>query len=167
MTDVKHLLIAALIAAGATAAGLGLQEFGQTTATKSIGNPNDVTVAGDKAPIYHAALAGKGDRRIDQSRIESSSVVTHVEVIGGAKDARIVLLDPEGNVIYETDPTSNTTVVARDVVVPSVTVRSGPEDTAELRIVSAAPPKRAPLALAEALENGERINADIFYRGDL
>ncbi|WP_226582073.1 hypothetical protein [Acuticoccus sediminis] len=99
-------------------------------------------------------------------RIESSSVVTHVEVVGGGKRQRIVLLDPEGREVFTHDPEANTTIIAKDVVIPSITVRDSKDDIAELRVVTAAAPIEAPAELRQALaENAAR--PDLFYRDDL
>ena len=164
MSRLKGFVAAVSVVALSAAAGLGVGEM--TRSAGAVADPATV-VKGAKAPVRHSEIAGMQDSRIDQSRIESAAVVTHVEVIGAAKDAKIVLLDPNGDVVYRTDPTANTTVIAKDVMVPSVTVRESEGDTAELRIVAADSPARAPVALAKALEHGERINAQIFYRDDL
>jgi hypothetical protein len=42
---------------------------------------------------------------------------------GGAPDTAIVYRDRDGKVLFQTDPLSNTTVVAKDVMLPEVTVR--------------------------------------------
>lgn len=99
-------------------------------------------------------------------RIESSSVVTHVEVVGGGPRQRIVLLDPNGEEVFTHDPEANTTIIAKDVVIPSITVRDSKDDIAELRVVTAAPAIEAPEGLRQALaENAAR--PDLFYRDDL
>lgn len=98
-------------------------------------------------------------------RIESASVVTHVEVIGGGPKQRIVLLDPDGNEVYSHDPENNTTIVAKDTIIPSITVRDDPNAVAELRVVTAAPAVEAPEELRQALADGTRPN--LFYREDL
>jgi len=98
-------------------------------------------------------------------RIESASVVTHVEVIGGGQKQRIVLLDPDGREVYSHDPMTNTTIVAKDAIIPSITVRDDPNATAELRVVTAAPAVEAPAELRQALNDGTR--PDLFYREDL
>lgn len=98
-------------------------------------------------------------------RIESASVVTHVEVIGGGPKQRIVLLDPDGREVYSHDPESNTTIVAKDTIIPSITVRDDPDATAELRVVTAAPSIEPPDELRQALADGTR--PALFYREDL
>lgn len=119
-----------------------------------------------RAPVtYEGADPGVG--KVDLSRIESASVVTHVEVVAGDVSPKIVLLDPDGNVVYESDPATNTTVLAKDVIIPSVTVREDPDAIAELRVVTAAPPVRAPVELQEALTAELTEPAGMFYREDL
>ena len=105
--------------------------------------------------------------KVDVSRIESASVVTHVEVIAGSQKPKIVLLDPDGNVVYESDPTTNTTVLARDVIIPSVTIRETPDAVAELRVVTAGKPVQAPIELQQALTTDLDEPEGMFYREDL
>lgn len=166
MTTLSKLALATLTVGVASVGAFALHEIGAVSVGSAAKSDSMVTVRGAKAPVPHERIASAAAAS-GENRIESSSVVTHVEVIGGSQDAKIVLLDPNGDVVFETDPTRNSTVIARDVIVPSVTVRSGEGETVELRVVSAAPPVKAPMALADALENGERLGADIFYRGDL
>jgi hypothetical protein len=64
----------------------------------------------------------KGDR-LAAARPRHNPVITSVEVVG-LRDAAIVYRDRDGRVLYQTDPLSNATVVARDVVLPDVTIRS-------------------------------------------
>ncbi len=110
--------------------------------------------------------SGTRNQKRDMERIESSSVVTHVEVVGGGPRQRIVLLDPNGEEVFTHDPESNTTIIAKDVVIPSITVRDGKDDIAELRVVTAARATEAPAELRQALaDNAAR--SDLFYRDDL
>jgi hypothetical protein len=99
-------------------------------------------------------------------RIESASVVTHVEVVGGGPKQRIVLLDPDGREVFTHDPENNTTIVAKDTIIPSVTLRDDPDAIAELRVVTAAPAVEAPAELRQALAAGETA-PELFYREDL
>lgn len=121
-------------------------------------------------PHIASPLADEGfesDVKPDVSRIESASVVTHVEVVSGGQRPKIILLDPDGAVVYESDPLTNTTVLARDVVIPSVTVRETTDSVAELRIVTAAKPIRVPDELREALTAELDEPEGMFYREDL
>jgi hypothetical protein len=66
--------------------------------------------------------SGKGDR-LAAARTGNNAVITSVEVVG-IRDAAIVYRDRDGRVLYQTDPLSNATVVAKDVLLPDVTIRS-------------------------------------------
>jgi hypothetical protein len=48
--------------------------------------------------------------------------ITAVEVVG-LRDTAIVYRDREGRVLFRTDPLSNATLVAKDVVLPEITIR--------------------------------------------
>ncbi|MEM9223836.1 MAG: hypothetical protein AAGB11_15760 [Pseudomonadota bacterium] len=122
-------------------------------------------VSGD-AHLADPAVMEAGDKLYDD-RIASSSVVTHVEVIGGGPKQRIVLLNPQGQEVFSHDPEANTTIVAKDTIIPSITVRDSASDTAELRVVTAAPKIEAPEALREALVAGVSDQPELFYREDL
>ncbi len=107
-----------------------------------------------------------GDKMYDD-RIEASSVVTHVEVVGGGAMQRIVLLNPQGQEVFTHDPENNTTIVAKDVMIPSITFRDEPNSIAELRVVTAAPKIEPPEALREKLVAGNTEQPELFYREDL
>jgi hypothetical protein len=49
-------------------------------------------------------------------------VIAAVELVG-LRDTAVVYRDRDDKVLFQTDPLSNTTVVAKDVVLPEVTVR--------------------------------------------
>lgn len=114
----------------------------------------------------HLAGEDEGFRKTSYDRIEGSSVVTHVEVIGGDGKQRIVLLDPEGREVYTHDPEHNMTIIAKDAIIPSITVRDDPDAIAELRVVTAAPAVEAPEELRQALAF-DGPAPDMFYREDL
>lgn len=67
---------------------------------------------------------GKGDRIASQAQAQRSAprIVT-VEVVG-LEDAAIVYRARDGQVLYASDPVTNTTVVVRGVSLPAVTVRA-------------------------------------------
>lgn len=94
-----------------------------------------------KAPVATLARALKGDRMASQSTGTAQARVATVEVIG-IESAAVVFRDHAGRVLYQTDPVANTTVVARGVTVPTVTIRSGLE----------APRPPAPAAVPAATE---------------
>lgn len=107
-----------------------------------------------------------GDKMYDD-RIASSSVVTHVEVVGGGGMQRIVLLNPQGQEVFTHDPEHNTTTVAKDVMIPSITFRDAADSMTELRLVTAAPKIDPPAALREKLVAGITEQPELFYREDL
>ncbi|MCB1477893.1 MAG: hypothetical protein KDJ62_03260 [Rhodobiaceae bacterium] len=115
--------------------------------TASTGNAMAPTVA-------HAASTERSDR-LASARIAKSAAATHVEVIGdfNGEPPRIVLLGPDGTEIYRTEPVHNRTIVAKDVIIPSITVRDEPGATTELVVVAADEPNEAP-----AVRLGKAVN---------
>lgn len=67
--------------------------------------------------------------------VDPAAVVSHVELIG-PKGAVVEFRDPAGNLVYRSDPVNNTTVVAKNVVIPSFTVRERAGDMAEMTLVN-------------------------------
>lgn len=172
MVKLGRFAVAALVFTGAAAAGAyaaGNQGFHDRITSVVSGVTDDIAlarelVAGDE----HLAYAGDdvGVSKRDEDRIASSSVVTHVEVVGGGARQRIVLLDPDGREVFSHDPEANTTIIAKDVVIPSITVRDDPSATAELRVVTAASSIEAPDELVQALNTGAE-QSELFYRDEL
>jgi hypothetical protein len=69
----------------------------------------------------------KSDRlALPANHSQSARTVTTVEVIG-VHDAAIVYRDRDGNVLFQTDPVSNVTVVSKGFVVPQLTLRDTPQ----------------------------------------
>lgn len=165
-TAVVALVFTGSVAAAAYAAN---NEKFYNGVTSTVGNlVSHVEMASDvmAGDAHIADPAGVRTAKRNLERIESSSVVTHVEVVGGGPRQRIVLLDPDGEEVFTHDPEANTTIIAKDVVIPSVTVRDSDSEIAELRVVTAAPAIEAPAALRQALaDNAAR--PDLFYRDDL
>lgn len=170
MSVLGRYAVAALVFTGSvTAAVYATQNNGFNDAVTG-------TVSGFVAPMVTAANMVSGDVHLDDpasdgvmksdDRIAASSVVTHVEVIGGGTKQRIVLLDPEGREVFTHDPEANTTIIAKDTIIPSITVRDDKDAVAELRVVTAAPAIEAPAELKQALADGEAA-PDLFYREDL
>lgn len=86
--------------------------------------------------------AYRGDRlapavkpALSYSDVDPSAVVSHVELIG-PKGAVVEFRDPSGNLVYRSDPVNNTTVVSKNAVIPSFTVREREGDMAELKLVN-------------------------------
>ena len=174
MSVVGRTTLAALVLTGSVAAAAyaANNENFYSAVTNSVSNlaGNFVTAGTMVAGDYHLDDPSYDEFASKEftDRISSSSVVTHVEVIGGGPKQRIVLLNPNGEEVFAHDPEQNTTIIAKDVVIPSITVRETPSSTAELRVVTAAPAIEAPAELREALVAG--VSADqpeLFYREDL
>ena len=69
----------------------------------------------------------KSDRlTLPANHPQSARTVTTVEVIG-VHDAAIIYRDRYGNVLFQTDPVSNVTVVSKGFVVPQLTLRDTPQ----------------------------------------
>lgn len=112
-----------------------------------------VAVSGDwsfgslgRADATTASLAAPIDRTRKSDRLPQAAqlapdrhVITSVEVVG-LRDAAIVYRDRDGRVLYRSDPLSNATVVAKDVVLPEVTVRETRKSTVEPVAANTAPP---------------------------
>lgn len=101
--------------------------------------------AAETAPVSNQA--GKSDRleseavRSARTRgIEASAIVSHVE-IAGPRDAVVTLVDSEGRTVYRSDALRNETLIVRDAIIPSVTVRETTDSTAELRVISIGAPE--------------------------
>lgn len=164
-TTVVTLVFAGSVAAAAYAAN---DEDFYNAVTGAVTQTAETVLLAGKMVSGDAHSHGVDDdgRKTNYDRIDSASVVTHVEVIGGGGTQRIVLLDPEGREVYTHDPDNNMTIVAKDVIIPSITVRDEPGAMAELRVVTAAPAIDAPQELRSALSyNGPR--PDMFFREDL
>ena len=165
--------VAAFVFTGAVATGAYAANhedfYNRVTGTVTSLADNVVMASAMMSGDEHLAnpeLEGETTVKRNTDRIESSSVVTHVEVIGGGAKQRIVLLDPNGEEVYTHDPEHNMTIIAKDVVIPSITVRDDPNAIAELRVVTAAPAVQAPQELRQALASGA-VEPELFYREDL
>jgi hypothetical protein len=82
----------------------------------------------------------KGDRlaapRPADAHVQAKVAI--VEVVG-VRDTAIVYRDRTGRMLFRTDPVANTTVIAKDVILPQVTVREN----------SAATPQKTPVKTLE------------------
>ena len=68
----------------------------------------------------------KGDQLATPRSGENPRTISVVEIVGVNKTA-IVYRDRDGHELFRTDPVENVTIVARDVVLPEVTIRERPE----------------------------------------
>jgi hypothetical protein len=77
----------------------------------------------DAVPSMSGAdRSAKGNRLVAPRREDSRSGIAAVEIVG-LRDTAIVYRDREGRLLFRNDPATNTTVVAKNVVLPEVTVR--------------------------------------------
>jgi hypothetical protein len=74
---------------------------------------NEATVMTDQA---------KADRLAPPQAARSRATVSSVEVIG-LSNASVVLRDRNGNVLFRSDPVTNTTLVAKDSELPVITLK--------------------------------------------
>jgi hypothetical protein len=83
---------------------------------------NSATTGSERA-VTVVNRSQKGDRlAITRHASGGAPVIAAVEFVG-LRDTAIVYRDRDGKVLFQTDPLSNTTVVAKDVMLPEVTVR--------------------------------------------
>src|SRR3981189_2334814 len=112
MPYVTSMLMAGLAAVGAWALVVPAAEPASKVSavgTGDIHRPMDLAFKGDRMSL-------PGLRRSDEN------TVTTVEVIG-LRDASVIYRDRDGRILFQTDPLSNVTIVAKDVVMPELTVR--------------------------------------------
>jgi hypothetical protein len=64
----------------------------------------------------------KGDRLAAPRIASERSRVAEVEVVG-VSDTAVVYRDRDGRVLFRTDPVANVTLIAKDVLLPEVTIR--------------------------------------------
>jgi hypothetical protein len=93
----------------------------------------------------------KGDALPVPVNTQDRSEIKTVEVIG-VRDASIVYRDRGGNILFQTDPLANVTVVTKNVDLPEVTIRETETTKVERvpaeNIGSATPPKGCESAFA-------------------
>jgi hypothetical protein len=128
MLVIPLVLSGSLAAAAAAALVLVDTEFSRRDAPETT-----------KAAASHTInRAAKADRHAVTSMASTPLQVTAVEVVGVGEVA-VVYRDRDGNVLFLTDPARNVTVVAKDVVLPEVTVRQKSGD--DVKRLPAKPPQ--------------------------
>jgi hypothetical protein len=103
------------------------------------------TARADAATPAETALsvnrAGKSDALPVTLAKAARPEIKFVEVIG-VRDAAIIYRDREGNVLFQTDPLANVTIVSKNVELPEVTIRETEATKVErLPIESSGPAK--------------------------
>jgi hypothetical protein len=80
-------------------------------------------------PAGHETVnrATKSDRlMLPPNQSQAKRTVATVEVVG-VHDTAIIYRDRDGNVLFQTDPVSNVTVITKGFVVPQLTLRDTPQ----------------------------------------
>lgn len=141
MLTPRRFVIAALVVGGAAI-------FGAAAVAESADmKMRDIAMTSAKPPVDHAGLLGRTVAdAVDQSRIEQRPQDTDVVVSGTAQSARIVVVDEDGDTIYEADPGAATTAIARDAAIPTVTVLQAPSELIQLRIITGTAPTSGAVA---------------------
>lgn len=94
----------------------------------------------------------KGDALPKSANSGAPGRITTVEVIG-VEDAAIVYRDRLGNVLFKTDPVSNVTVVAKNVMLPEVTVRELAASSVKVVPIKDLRPTLSPTAPGDGCES--------------
>jgi hypothetical protein len=120
----------------------------------ALSGPSSLDILSSRLALQSATAAGidrthKGDRLAAARPAEEQAKVVTVEVVG-VRDTAIVYRDRAGHVLFRTDPVANVTVIAKDVLLPQVTVR---ED-------SNASPKPTPVKTLEERDTGRLVGCD-------
>ncbi|MDQ4059986.1 MAG: hypothetical protein M3145_02635 [Pseudomonadota bacterium] len=81
----------------------------------------------DNPPVV-SNMAAKQDRSdgVVRRTLPKTTVVSEVQIAGAAGTV-VTLLDPEGRVVYRSDPAQRETVVTRDALIPTASLRISPE----------------------------------------
>lgn len=108
------------------------------------------TASGDRATSASVNREAKADMLpVNPSAAPKANRISVIEVIG-VSDAAVVYRDRGGQLLFKTDPLSNMTVIAKNTVLPEVTVRES--DTSEVMPVPVEP-KQNPAAVREVPKN--------------
>lgn len=106
-----------------------------------------------KAPIVGTAAA-KGDR-LDRARPATERIPVAVVEVVGVSQVAVVLRSRAGEVLYSSDPVSNTTVVTKNVDLPVVTL----SETASGPVAQSRPSTPAPARTQEGSQRGSETPA--------
>jgi hypothetical protein len=86
-------------------------------------NPSASAINSDVLmPINGADRSGKGDRLLPPRSEINRTRIVDVEIVG-LHDAAIVYRDRKGRVLFHNDPLTSTTIAAKNVDLPEVTIR--------------------------------------------
>jgi hypothetical protein len=109
--------------AGGLAVALAIEMFGPRL---GIGSTAEVLGAGKQSASAISSSGVdrtlKGDRLVGAREARDQRTIAVVEIVG-LRNAAVVYRDHDGREIFRTDPVTNATLVAKDVVLPEVTIR--------------------------------------------
>ena len=93
-----------------------------------------------------AASAGvdrgvKGDRAPVAPAVRPTTRVTSVELVG-VTNTTVILRDRDGTMVFRSDPVTNTTLVGKDVEIPTVTVKETADSAAQPSAAQPQPARR-------------------------
>jgi hypothetical protein len=92
-------------------------------AIPSIGSAVSDWLGSPEAAVSLIDRAHKADRlKPARAAAGQRPAITAVEVVG-LRDTAVVYRDREGRILFRTDPLSNATLVAKDVILPEITIR--------------------------------------------
>lgn len=89
--------------------------------------------------------SGKSDRAPTAQASRPASRVTSVELVG-VTNTTVILRDRDGTIVFRSDPLTNTTLVGKDVDIPTVTVKEAAGAAAQPRPVLQRQSKEEPAA---------------------
>jgi hypothetical protein len=102
-----------------------------------------------KAPIA-GTVATKGDR-LDRARPAAERIPVAVVEVVGVSQVAVVLRSRAGDVLYSSDPVSNTTVVTKNADLPMVTL----SESASVPVTQSRPSAPVPARTQEGNQGGE------------
>ena len=110
---------------GIAGIALFLANFAPDAANVSLAalQPQTATAAGGSGPVNRAL---KGDRSPIVQPIPRPTAVSSIELVG-VSQTTVILRDRFGQVLYRSDPLTNTTVASKDADIPSITVKEAPQ----------------------------------------
>jgi hypothetical protein len=110
---------------GIAGIALFLANFAPDAANVSLAalQPQTATAAGGSGPVNRAL---KGDRSPIVQPILRPTAVSSIELVG-VSQTTVILRDRFGQVLYRSDPLTNTTVASKDADIPSITVKEAPQ----------------------------------------
>jgi hypothetical protein len=114
-------------------------------AIPSVGSAVSDWLGNPAAPVSVLDRSHKADR-LTPARAAAAGqrpAITAVEMVG-LRDTAVVYRDREGRVLFRTDPLSNATLVAKDVVLPEITIRDSGRSTVNPVPIEVPAPARAP-----------------------